>query len=93
MKKFLIQLCYYLISYAAIEFILATIFVLAMLENDPSVWAYFGWVQVGVPIVAFVGLAFINVFIDAEKEKEKEQEWYSKVNKMLKEWEKKENKK
>lgn len=86
MKKALL----YLLSVAIVEAVLVAVFLIVVAENgfDWSVWKYFGWVQIPVPVVSLVFFAFILVAKDKEEEATRKSEWIGRVNKMLEEYEK-----
>ena len=52
-------------------------------------WLYFLLYQIPAHVLALTCLAFTSVGIDSVKAQEKQNEWYKKVNEMLKDYESK----
>lgn len=64
---------------------------LCLLEqfSGHNVWYMFAWLQLVVPFVALVlPFLMIEALISADNEREALEEWYKKVNQMLKKYEK-----
>jgi len=84
----------YLLSIAYVEAVLVVLFFMGVIANDFdwSVWRYFAWVQLPVPIISLVIFAFILAEEDKNEEAARKSEWIGRVNKMLEEYEKEKEK-
>lgn len=93
-KETLKKTLLYFLSIAYVEAVLVVLFFMGVIANDFdwSVWRYFAWVQIPVPILSLVVFAFILAAEDKEEEATRKSEWIKRVNKMLEDYEKEKEK-
>ena len=93
-KEALKKTLLYFLCMAIVEAMLVALFLIGVAGNgfDWSIWKYFGWVQIAVPFISLVSFAFILAAKDKDEEATRKSEWIKRVNQMLEEYEKREEK-
>ena len=83
-KEGLKHLGLYALSYLFVEIVLVGFFGIATINQGPTVWVFFGWLQFAAPLVAGLVWLMFEGMLYNEKVNEAEAEWNKRVAEVVK---------